>query len=124
MVTDTPENRDSDGRFLPGKSGNPGGRPKKLMEVVELARQHTPAAIQTLGQIMQDEDAPPAARVSASQTLLDRGWGKATVPLELSGGFTVSNAVDRPARETREEWNERRKREIAGAMGAAAGATD
>lgn len=29
-----------------------------------------------LAGIMQQEDAPPAARVSAASAILDRGWGK------------------------------------------------
>jgi hypothetical protein len=62
--------------FEKGKSGNPGGRPKALREVEEVARQHTPMAIRTLATIAKDEDAPPAARVSAATTLLDRAWGK------------------------------------------------
>ncbi len=34
------------------------------------------------------------------------------VKQEFSGGLTVSDAVDRPPRETREEWTERRKRAL------------
>jgi hypothetical protein len=30
---------------------------------------------------MRSEEATPAARVSAANALLDRGWGKATQPL-------------------------------------------
>jgi|SRR6185437_2226536 len=62
--------------FKKGESGNPGGRPKALREVEEVARQHTPMAIRTLADIAKDSEAPPAARVSAASTLLDRAWGK------------------------------------------------
>ena len=63
--------------WSPGQSGNPGGRPKVLTEIRDLAREHTEAAISTLSKIMEDEDAPAAARVSAAESILSRGWGKA-----------------------------------------------
>ena len=61
------------GRFQPGKSGNPGGRPK---EVEAVRRQHTGEAIQTLAAIMRDGKEPAAARVRAAECVLDRGWGR------------------------------------------------
>jgi hypothetical protein len=70
------------GRPLPkGVSGNPGGRPKVLGDVQELARQRSPEAIDTLSNIMRDTKAPPAARVAAANALLDRGFGKPTQPI-------------------------------------------
>jgi len=56
-------------------------RAKALTSVRSLARSHTRAAITVLARIMRSEDATPAARVSAANALLDRGWGKATQPL-------------------------------------------
>jgi len=57
-------------------------RAKALVSVRSLARSHTRTAIAVLARIMRSEDATPAARVSAANALLDRGWGKATQPLE------------------------------------------
>src|SRR6478752_2289478 len=71
--------------FKPGQSGNPGGRPKGLRDVIELARLHTPAAIESLVRIMSSEKSPPAAVVAASVALLDRGWGKPMQSNEHSG---------------------------------------
>ncbi len=62
--------------FAKGQSGNPGGRPKALVEVQEAARSHTPMALATLARIADDKTAPPAAQVAAANALLDRGWGK------------------------------------------------
>ena len=62
--------------FEKGTSGNPGGRPKVVAEVKELARAHTGEAIQTLVSIMTNPKSAPAARVSAANSLLDRGYGK------------------------------------------------
>ena len=54
---------------------------KALTSVRSLARSHTRTAITVLAKIMRSEDATAAARVSAANALLDRGWGKATQPL-------------------------------------------
>lgn len=75
----------ANGRFLPGKSGNPGGQPSGMAEVKALARSHTKEAIQALASIATSKKAPPSARVSAAVALLDRGYGRPAQAVELSG---------------------------------------
>src|SRR6476659_4957707 len=65
------------GRFQPGTSGNPGGRPRAAHNIQELAREHAIEALDVLIQIMLNEKTPPNARVAAANTLLDRAYGKA-----------------------------------------------
>lgn len=67
--------RDANGRFTKGKSGNPGGRPKAERTVIELARQYTEEAIQGLLAIARQGESE-ASRVAAWRELLDRAWGK------------------------------------------------
>jgi hypothetical protein len=62
--------------FPKGVSGNPGGRPKAVKAVMELAQQHTAAAIETLVEIHTDSKVDPRARVAAASALLDRALGK------------------------------------------------
>lgn len=59
-----------------GQSGNPTGRPKIPDDVKETFRALTTDAANALASIVRDDDAPPAARVAAATTILDRGWGK------------------------------------------------
>jgi hypothetical protein len=53
-------------------------------EIKSLARSYTELAIQTLAGIIQN-GTQDSARVSAAQVLLDRGWGKATQPIDGDG---------------------------------------
>lgn len=54
---------------------------KGLTELKSLARVHTEGAISTLVGVMNQPNAPPAARVAAAEVLLNRGWGKPTQPI-------------------------------------------
>lgn len=68
--------RKINGQFTKGVSGNPGGRPKDIYHVRELARQYTDEAVNTLAEIANNPKSPPSARVQAANALLDRAWGK------------------------------------------------
>ena len=70
--------------FRKGQSGNPGGRPKILADVRELARAHTAKALNTLVEIVENKKSPPAARVAAANSLLDRGYGKPEAKIDAS----------------------------------------
>jgi hypothetical protein len=72
--------------FEPGQSGNPGGRPKVIAEVRDLARAYTVEAIEALAGITRDLDASAPARVAAATALLDRAWGKAPQAITGEGG--------------------------------------
>jgi Family of unknown function (DUF5681) len=78
--------------FKKGQSGNPGGRPKILGDVQELARQYTAEAVETLAAIMRDKEAPAAARALASNSILDRAYGRPQQTVN-------ANVASRPVRE-------------------------
>ena len=74
--------RSPSGRWAPGQSPNPGGRPKVAGAVRELARQHTETAINVLVEICEHGQSE-VARIAAAVALLDRGWGKPTIAVEV-----------------------------------------
>ena len=51
--------------------------PKTVRDVRDLAREHTPMAIEVLARVANNPRVPPAARVQAATSLIDRGWGRA-----------------------------------------------
>ena len=72
----------------PGRSGNPGGRPRAALDIQALARQHTPDAIAALVAAL----ANPRERVGAAAcALLDRAWGRRT-----TAGFIAGDADSAP----------------------------
>lgn len=76
----------SGGKFQPGQSGNPGGRPAVLAGARDLARSYTTEAIRGLVAIAQDPEKPAAARVAAWNAVLDRALGKAPQAITGEGG--------------------------------------
>ena len=80
--------------FKPGQSGNPKGRRpvaeapnirrKMLADIKALAKEASEEAVKTLVEIMKDKAAPPAARASAANSILDRGWGKPQQTIEAT----------------------------------------
>ena len=78
-------NRTGAGGFIKGQSGNPGGRPREIGEIRDLARAHTADAIEALRSIAVDLTAPASARVAASEALLNRAWGRPSLAITGEG---------------------------------------
>lgn len=83
--------RDFSGKFIKGQSGNPTGRPRVIMAVRDLAREHADEAIGILASIMRDDDAPHAARISAATEILNRGYGR---PIDQKAMLVLGQQVD------------------------------
>lgn len=71
--------RTTGGKFAPGRSGNPGGRPKAMAALREAAQAHGLEAVEGLLQLARDDGQPGAVRKGAWDSLLDRGFGKPTI---------------------------------------------
>ena len=66
--------RDALGRFLPGSSVNPGGRPKGNPKVKELLKEHSVDAAQKVIELLNCGN--PKIELAAAQEILNRTEGK------------------------------------------------
>lgn len=87
--------RDGAGRWVKGTSPNPGGRPREVGDIRALAKSYTEKAVATLAAIMDDVEAPPAARTAAACALLDRAYGRPAQSVEAR--LAVTGVADTAA---------------------------
>jgi uncharacterized protein DUF5681 len=66
--------RTKKGRFAPGVSGNPGGRPKLPAEMKEMFQAKAPEAFEVLCRHLNSNDA--RVSVIAAREILDRAYGR------------------------------------------------
>ncbi len=71
------------GRFAPGQSGNPGGRPKTVRDVIALSREHTATAIETLIDVAVNGKSE-MARVRAAEAILNRAHGVPVLTTDMN----------------------------------------
>lgn len=73
--------------FRKGQSGNPGGRPKRTAEEMDLVRackDRTPAALDVIESIMMTGE-NERNRLAAAQAIIERAWGRPVQPTEVTG---------------------------------------
>jgi hypothetical protein len=76
--------RDPNGRWLAGgQSPNAGGLSREKRGLIDLARERSPAALDKIFAIMNDETVPPAVQLAAAGMILDRGYGKPRQSVEV-----------------------------------------
>ena len=107
-------NRTDKGRFAPGWSGNPTGRPKLPAEMKEMFQTKAPEAFEVLCKHLHASD--PRVSVSAATQILDRAYGRPVQSIDVrEDGPTVRYFVEMPEKcATTEEWLESIRREDAG----------
>ncbi len=70
---------------------------KAVTEIRSLARSHTRTALNVLVGVMRAKDATAAARVTAANAILDRGWGKAPQAMQNGdhGALELIHRIER-----------------------------
>lgn len=87
--------------FKPGQSGNPGGRPKRTAEELDLiaaCKDRTPAALAVIESIMMEGE-NERNKLSAAMAIIERGYGKPkeTVEANVTGRIeTITRRIVRP----------------------------
>ena len=94
------------------------GRPRIDAYIKKLARDCSPRVMERLMEWV--ESGHPTASIAACRAILDRAWGKPAIAVEISSPSQEGTlaAIDRPPRETREEWIRRRIFELQSPAGA------
>jgi len=100
--------RNEIGQYVRGQSGNPTGQNhREPWRIKELARQYTETAIETLVEIARSGSSE-SARVAAAVAILDRGWGKPPVQVQMEPAAPSYRVVRLPAPvKSIDDWFER-----------------
>lgn len=80
-----------------GQSGNPKGRPKKVFELLEMARAETPKNFELAVKLRDNEDEDPKLRLEAAKFLTSYGIGappKSSVVIDEDDEVQTSAALD------------------------------
>lgn len=88
--------RGEGGRFLPGQSPNPGGRPKKTEEekdALEEIRKLAPGVAAKMKEMLNAPKVPAIAKVRILEIILERTYGKPETALRLSADVQSNEAA-------------------------------
>src|SRR5215831_17391031 len=70
------------GRFVPGTSGNPGGRPRPPDGLKTRLAELSPRAVERLGELLDSDD--ERVRLEAARTILDRHLGRPPIQADIN----------------------------------------
>lgn len=97
-----PQNRDKTGRFTKGQSGNPGGRPKKPVEL-ELYAKDAPKKLRA---IADDPDTPVRIKADIEKFFFEAVYGKAPQALDIDGRMESTGTQTIKFEGVLEDWAE------------------
>jgi hypothetical protein len=92
--------------FTKGQTGNPGGRPKKTPEELDLiaaCKAKAPEALDVIMHIMKNGE-NEKNQLSAAIAIIERGYGKAMQPQEVKLDGKIEHEVSMRPKLSRDEW--------------------
>jgi len=78
-ISETQVERNADGTFLKGVSGNPSGRPKRTpaeQQAIDRMKEITPEAVEVVYGILTAENTTVYAKLQAAELILNRAMGR------------------------------------------------
>lgn len=99
VVSDQPQVeilRGDNGQFLPGKSPNPGGRPKQTDEerdALAEIRKLAPGVAEKMAEMLAAPRVPAIAKVRIMEIILERTYGKPETAIRLNGEAQSAEAA-------------------------------
>lgn len=93
--------RDTQGRFMKGVSGNPGGRPKLPLQFGEYAKQ-SPARLRALA---DDPDTPIKVKADIERWFAEMWYGRAAQQIDLDGKMDQSSEIKVAFEGKLDEWS-------------------
>lgn len=92
--------RDAKGRWAPGVTGNPKGRPPTAFaQLKKQTREFTELGLWRLVKILEDDAQPGATHVAAIQLMWNYGYGKPVTQVEIGGPGSFEQMDDAELRE-------------------------
>ena len=79
MISEQPVERNADGTFQKGVSGNPGGRPKRTpaeQQAIDRMKEITPEAVEIVYDILKNDKTTVYAKLQAAELILNRAMGR------------------------------------------------
>lgn len=99
---EAPQNRTETGKFKKGFSGNPGGRPKKPVELEEYAK-NAPAKLR---EIADDPATPVKIKADIEKFFFEAVYGKAPQAIDLEGKMESTGTQTIKFEGVLDEWSQ------------------